>query len=191
LKCGKKGREDPTAPAISDSVWFGITSYQMYNNYDKGFFDLSYRAYKLVYETIGSDRMTKLTVFLLRESDYQAWSKTCIRCYPPTEFAINGTLCNGYQCTGEKNYLGWKNGEYRLMVAFPEICNAYNDLCYDDMGPSDLKNGFTKQLVNVKIYPTMKLPKTTTKNAARRAALDSVDDDDSDTSSPSAIIQRA
>jgi hypothetical protein len=38
------------------------------------------------------------------------------------------------------------------------VCNAYNDKCYDENSPSGLKNGYTKELVNINIYPKLKLP---------------------------------
>lgn len=169
LKCGVKGVSDPSAPEISDSVWFGITSYQMYENFDRGFFDLSYRTYKLnrtksvtwdfdVSKTLGKKQPTKLVTFLMKEDDYQKWSAKCIQCYAPTELAIKNTLCEGTKCSVEKKYLGWKNGEYRIFIGFPEVCNAYNDKCYDENSPSGLKNGYTKELVNINIYPKLKLP---------------------------------
>lgn len=45
------------------------------------------------------------------------------------------------------------------MVAFPEVCNAYNDLCYSHESPRTLKNGYTKQLVEVNLDMKLKLPK--------------------------------
>jgi len=170
LKCNVKGQKNPKGPMISDSVWFGITSYQMYNNFDKGYFDLSYRTYKIsrskrvrwdfnVTRTIGKKPPTKLVTFLMRESDYQKWSSKCIKCYAPTELAIKGTLCEGTKCYVDKKYLGWKNGEYRVFVGYPEVCNAFNDLCYNDRTPSTLKHGYTKELVDININPSLKLPK--------------------------------
>ena len=169
LKCNVKGQKDPTGPMISDSVWFGITSYQMYNNFDKGYFDLSYRTYKIskakrvrwdfnVTRTIGKNPPTKLVTFLMRESDYQKWSSECIKCYAPTDLAIKNTLCEGTSCYVDKKFLGWRNGEYRVFVGYPEVCNAFNDLCYNDRTPSTLKNGYTKELVDININPSLKLP---------------------------------
>ena len=174
MKCGVNKKDEPfnrNVPIISDTVWLGVTSYQLYDNFDRGYFDLSYRTYQIskakavtwefdILKTIRKqDPEQKLVTFLMKEEDYQKWAEKCIQCYAPTELAINGTFCEGTSCKVEKKYLGWKNGEYRIFIGYSEVCNAYNDKCYNEDTPANLKSGNIKELVNINIYPQLKLSK--------------------------------
>lgn len=178
LKCGVRRNDEPFdkgVPAISDTTWLGTTSYQLYENYDRGYMDLSYRTYKVtnsteatwsfdVLKTVNSKiPKQKLVTFMMKEEDYQEWSKRCIICNPPVEKAFKGTYCEGTSCKVKRKYLG-SSGEYRIFVGFETVCNAYNDKCYSDAkGPSEVKSGNTKELVQVNVWPKMKLSKSSSK----------------------------
>lgn len=178
-KCGVKRSDEPfdrNIPAISDTTWLGTTAYQLYENFDRGYMDLSYRTYKItnatqakwtfdVLKTAKSKiPKQKLVTFMMSEADYQEWSRKCIVCNPPIEMAFNGTYCEGTSCSVKKRYLGF-SGEYRIFVGFETVCNAYNDKCYSDAkGPSEVKSGNTKELVEVKVWPKLKLEKSSTRS---------------------------
>lgn len=178
LKCGVKRNDEPFnrgVPAISDTTWLGTTSYQLYENYDRGYMDLSYRTYKItnsteatwtfdVLKTVKSRiPKQKLVTFMMKEDDYQTWSKKCIICNPPVEMALKNSYCEGTSCSVKKRFLG-SSGEYRIFVGFETVCNAYNDKCYSDAkSPSEVQSDNTKELVNIKVWPKLKLAKSSSR----------------------------
>lgn len=177
-KCGVRRNNEPFdrgVPAISDTTWLGTTSYQLYENFDRGYMDLSYRTYQVsnateakwtfnVLKTVNSKTpKQKLVTFMMREDDYQTWAKKCIICNPPVEKALVGTYCDGTSCSVKKRHLG-STGLYRIFVGFETVCNAYNDKCYSDAkGPSEIKSGNTKELIQVNVWPKIKLAKSSSK----------------------------
>jgi len=158
----------PVSPgAITDRTWFGRTSYNLFDNKQRGTFLQTYRAYRLanvsgadwqvsVGKALTAGSKTHLAVMVLREADYLKWSNDCKKtksCAPPFTRAIRGTSCQGLKCNGRVRHLGGRTGVYRLIVAYPEVCSVDNPACYTLNKPQTLSTAFAKELVSVAVQP--------------------------------------
>ena len=165
------------APAISDTVQFGPTTYQLQYyesglglDYVKPYFLLTYRAYRVASvnniswsvkvteplprasTTNKSKSKTNVTVLLVSEEAYLAWNAACTTtCAPPTSKAIVGTLCRGLVCTGKADTLGGAAGQlgYRLLVSYPTINNVGWPGSYAATKP--VSTQYATQMVETKI----------------------------------------
>lgn len=93
---------------------------------------------------------TPLTVFLMKEADYNIWSAEGCKttCKPPTKLAIKDTLCSGLKCSGRaKNLDG--NKQYRLLISYPTIYGYEWAENRSTDGP--IENPFSEQVVGVAI----------------------------------------
>ena len=167
--CKTPGAAPGPPTGVKDSVMFGPSGF--YTTYAKNYSDnyvlLSYKAYSLTNSTaaawvVNVDKSLRptgakspMSVMLLREADYQAWSKNCTtKCRPPVGKAIKGTACAGVRCEGKAAGLG-ASGRYRLLVSYAQASSVYWIGSYGSQRPVDWP--YAKQLVTTTLVPKMSL----------------------------------
>jgi hypothetical protein len=172
-KCGVNEKDEPYnrgTPATSYDGHLGVVGYNLFENYDRGWFSQDYKAFMITNSTevkwdFNVTKTTRskvpkqpLVTFMMRESDYAKWADKCIVCDAPTEKALKGTYCEGLSCSMRRKYLG-ESGTYVIWVGFKsDVSNAYNDRSYSDSkSPSAVKGSNTKEAISVRIWPKLKL----------------------------------
>ena len=171
-KCGVDKNDEPFnagLPATSFDGFLGAVGYNLFENYDRGWFAQDYKVFEVTNSTevrwnfnvtrTTSPRVPKqsLVTFMMTAANYAKWSDKCIVCAAPTEYAMKGTFCEGTSCTVRRKYLG-DSGAYFIFVGFKDlVSNAYNDRSFSDsMSPRAIKSTNTKQAISVQLYPRFK-----------------------------------
>ena len=179
-KCGAgKKSEEPYNLGLPTSSWdgyLGTVGYNLFENYDRGWFQQSYKMFEVVNATqvkwtfdvpkTTSSRVPKqnLVTFMLTEDDYKKWADKCIVCTAPTEMAMKGTYCTGTTCTVRRKYLG-SSAKYYIYVGYADnVSNAYNDRSFaDSVSPAAVKSTNTKEAVSVRVWPKFRFSGVTPK----------------------------
>jgi len=165
-RCTNPNRYPAEGPAILDKVAFGPSDYMLDGN-PSHYFLRTYKAYKVVNVTgidwsvnvtksmVKSGKKTKMTVMLMRESDYINWAENecTTNCTPPVAYALPNSVCSGVLCSGRIRGLGPVTGAYRLLVSYPEIASVNWDSTYSNTAPTMIWPKYKKQMVNVEIWP--------------------------------------
>lgn len=178
-KCGVNKKDEPFdwgLPATSFDGYLGAVGYNLFENYDRGWFAQDYKVFEVTNSTevkwsfdvtkTMSKKIPKqsLVTFMMKESDYKKWADKCIVCAAPAEYAMKGTFCQGTSCTVRRKYLG-ESGKYLIYVGYQDsVSNAFNDRSFSDsISPAAIKSSNTKQAISVKVYPKFKFSKVKTK----------------------------
>ncbi len=174
-KCGVDKKNEPFnagLPATSYNGALGAVGYNLFENYDRGWFSQDYKVFEVTNSTeVGwnfnvtkpmSRGATKqsLVTFMMTEADYVKWADKCIVCAAPIEYAMKGTLCEGTSCKVRRKYLG-ESGTYFIYVGFKDqVSNAFNDRSFSDStSPKSIKSTNTKQAISVEVHPRYKFSK--------------------------------
>jgi hypothetical protein len=174
-KCGVDKKNEPFdegLPASSYNGALGTVGYNLFENYDRGWFSQDYKVFEVTNSTevkwnfnvtkamSSRDPKQSLVTFMMTEADYVRWADKCIVCAAPTEYAMKGTLCEGTSCSVRRKYLG-ESGTYFIYVGFKDqVSNAFNDRSFSDStSPRAIKSTNIKQAISVDVYPKYKISK--------------------------------
>lgn len=165
-RCINPDKYPAEGPAILDKVAFGPSAFMLNENRNH-YFLRTYKAYRVANVTgidwsvnvtksmVKSGKKTKMTVMLMRESDYFNWTdnQCTTNCTPPVAYALPNSVCKGISCSGRIRGLGAKTGAYRLLVSYPEIASVDWNSTFSNTAPIQIWPKYKKQMVKVEIWP--------------------------------------